>query len=97
MPRLNSKAGWVFGTSYLVISLLLLYRALHCSDGFFCGIAAFPMLIPAGFGYLLLLSDHLASPPILQWPLIVPTLVTNTAFYYLLGRWIGRIVGGRKS
>ena len=96
MPRLDSKAGWMLATIYLVISLVLLYRALHCRDDFFCGIIAIPMLIPAGVGYLLLFSNHLASPAILQWPLIVPTLVTNVAFYYWLGRWIGRIAGRRK-
>jgi len=96
MPRSDSKAGWMLATIYLVISLVLLYRALHCRDDFFCGIIAIPMLIPAGVGYLLLFSNHLASPAILQWPLIVPTLVTNAVFYYLLGRWISKIVGKRK-
>jgi hypothetical protein len=93
---LKSKAGWTLATIYLVVSLLALYRALHCSDDFFCGIAAIPMLIPAGVVYLLLFSDYLTSPAILQWPLIVPTLVTNAGLYYLLGRWIGRIARRRR-
>jgi hypothetical protein len=94
---LNSKAGWMLATIYLVVSLFLLYRALHCRDDFFCGITAIPMLIPAGVAYLLLFSDSLTSPAILQWPLIVPTLLTNAACYYLLGRWIGRIVSRRAA
>lgn len=93
---LKSKAGWTLATIYLIVSLALLYRALVCSDDFFCGIAAIPMLIPAGVVYLLLFSDYLTSPAILQWPLIVPTLLTNAAFYYLVGRWIGRTAGRRR-
>lgn len=91
---LKSKAGWMLSKIYLVTSLVLLYGAMHyCRDDFFCGIVAIPMLVPAGVMYLLLFSDYLSSPAIVQWPLIVPTLLTNAAFYYLLGRWIGRIAG----
>ena len=86
----KSKAGWTLAAIYLIFSLALLYRALHCSDDFFCGIVAIPVLIPAGLIYLLLLADHVSSPAILQWPVIVPSLLTNAALYYLLGRWIGR-------
>jgi hypothetical protein len=93
---LKSKAGWALAAIYLVVSLALLQRALLCSDGFFCGIVAIPMLIPAGFVYLLLFSDYVTSPAILQWPVIVPTLLTNAAFYYVVGRWIGRTVGRRR-
>jgi len=94
-PRIESKAGWILAAIYLAVSLVSLYLALHCRDGFFCGIRAIPMLIPAGVAYLLLLANHLDSPAILQWLLIVPTVVTNVAFYYLLGCCIGRIVGKR--
>ena len=86
----KSKAGWTLAAIYLVLSLVLLYRALHCRDDFFCGITAIPMLIPAGLVYLLAFSEYLSSPPPLQWPLIIPTLITNTYIYYLIGRWIGR-------
>jgi hypothetical protein len=93
---LNSKVGRVLAAIYLTVSLTLQYRALHCTDDFFCGIAAIPMLIPAGVVYLLLFSDYLASPAMLQWPLIVPTLVTNAAFYYFVGRWLGRTARRRR-
>lgn len=93
---LKSKAGWTLAAIYLAVALLSLARALDCREGFFCGIAAIPMLVPAGIVYLLLLADHLRSPAILQWPLIVPTLLTNAALYYLLGRWIGRIARRRR-
>jgi hypothetical protein len=96
-PRVSSKAGWMLAAIYLVVSLASLYRALHCRDDFFCGIRAIPMLIPAGVPYLLLFANHLDSPAILQWPLIVPTLVTNMVFYYLLGRWIGKLLGKRQA
>jgi hypothetical protein len=92
----NSKPGWALASFYLVVSLALLYQAIHCRDGFFCGIAAIPMLIPAGLVYLMLFSEHLASPAMLQWPLILPTLVTNAMLYYLLGRWVGRLVARRR-
>lgn len=95
-PRLNSKAGWTLAAIYLVVSLLLLYQALRCRDDFFCGIVAIPMLIPAGVLYLLWFADDLASPAILQWALVVPTLATNAVLFYLLGRWIGRIAGRRR-
>jgi hypothetical protein len=88
---LNSKSGWILASLYLIVSLILIYVALHCRDDFFCGIAAIPMLIPAGVVYLMLFSDYLASPAILQWPMIMATLVSNLAFYYLLGRWIGKL------
>jgi hypothetical protein len=93
---LKSKAGWTLAAIYLIVSLALLYRAMLCSDDFFCGIVAIPTLIPAGVVYLLLFSDYVSSPAILQWPLIVPTLLTNAAFYYLVGRWIGRTVVRRR-
>jgi predicted cobalt transporter CbtA len=89
--------GWMLATIYLVTSLVLLYRALHCRDDFFCGIIAIPMYIPAGIVYLRLFADHVDSPAALQWQIIVPTLVTNAAFYYLLGNCIGWIAGGRKA
>jgi hypothetical protein len=94
---LNSKAGWVLAAIYLVVSLASLFLALHCSEGFFCGVRAIPMLIPAGVPYLSLFANQLESPAILQWPLIVPTLVTNMVFYYLLGRWIGKLLGKRQA
>lgn len=88
---LKSKAGLTLAAIYLVVSTIILYEALHCRDGFFCGITAIPVLIPAGIVYLLLFSKYLTSPPILQWPLLIPTLGTNALLYYLLGRWIGRL------
>lgn len=88
-PR--SKAGWILAALYLVVSIAVLYQALTCSDGFFCGIKAIPMLIPAGVAYLLLFVDYLPSPAILQWPLVVPTLATNVVLYYLLGSWLSRV------
>ena len=63
---------------------------MHCRDDFFCGITAIPVLIPAGVVYLFLFSEYLANPPILQWPLLIPTLMTNAVLYYLIGRLVGR-------
>lgn len=91
----RSKAGWVLATLYVVVSSLLLVRALQCRDGFFCGITAVPMLVPAGFAYLLLLGDHLPSPAILQWQLVVPTMSTNAVLYYLLGLLLERLAKRR--
>ena len=94
---LRSRAGWALAGLYLAVALLALWRAFTCRDDFFCGIETIPMLVPAGFFYLWLLVDHLPSPALLQWPLIVPTLITNVVLYYLLGRLIGKRVSRRRS
>ena len=87
---LKSRVGLALATIYLVVSVALLFAAMHCRDDFFCGITAIPVLIPAGVVYLLLFSEYLANPPILQWPLLIPTLMTNAVLYYLIGRLVGR-------
>ena len=88
---LKSRAGWTLAVAYVVLSLWLLFRAWRCTDDFLCGAIAWPMLTPAGFVYLWLYGDRLASPAVLQWPLVLPTLLTNAALFYLLGGLLARL------
>jgi len=94
---LRSKSGWAVAALYLLASLLLLVHSAQCRDGFFCGVGAVPMLVPAGFAYLLLLADHVPSPAALQWPVFVPSMLTNAVLYYLLGALLGRLSQGRRT
>ena len=94
---MQSKTGWALAVAYLAVSAVALWQALTCRDGFFCGILAIPVLVPAGFVYLLALSDHVQSPAIMQWLVLVPTLITNTALYYGLGHWAGRLWHRRRQ
>ena len=70
---------------YLTAATFLFFEAKTCTDGFFCGIAAIPAFVPAGFLYSRILSPYVSSPAILQWEVIIPTVLTNTALYYFVG------------
>jgi len=48
------------------------------------------MMMPAGFAYLAMFADHLPSPAILQWPLLLVTVLTNLVLYFALGVVLGR-------
>jgi len=92
----KSRTGWTLATLYLVVSAICLYATFDCRDGFFCGLRAIPVLIPAGVVYLLVFAKYVASPAIMQWQVLVPAVATNVLVYYLLGRLLGRLWQSRR-
>jgi|GEM_PF-4622124 len=89
---LKSKLGYLLASVYLAVALIILIQVIQCQEDFFCGVIAIPLMVPAGFVYLALFSEYLPSPAILQWPLLVATLMTNTVFYYLVGLFLSRLI-----
>jgi predicted cobalt transporter CbtA len=87
----KSKAGWWLAALYLVVATLSLATALSCRSSFFCGFAALPALVPAGFLYLWLLADHVPSPAVLQWQVLVPTVLSNMVFFYAAGQVVAQL------
>jgi hypothetical protein len=82
----TSKIGLGAALLYLLVATAIYYHALIvCTDGFFCGVEAIPAATPFGLLFAPLLSDHVPSPAVLQWAVILPTVVCNAALYYLLG------------
>jgi hypothetical protein len=86
-PR-GARLGAVFVLVYVLVCAVLLVLAFGCRDGFFCGVYALGVMVPSGFLYLHWLSDSVPSPAILQWQVLLPTILTNVLLYYLLGRLV---------
>lgn len=82
----RSKIGVAAALLYLLAATAIYFHALVlCTDDFFCGVEAIPAATPFGLFFAPLLSNYVPSPPVLQWEVILPTVLCNAALYYLLG------------
>ena len=86
---LRSKAGVRAAILYLLASTAIYFHALViCADDFFCGVEAIPAAMPFGLLFAPLLSKYVPSPAVLQWAVILPTVLCNAGLYYLLGVFV---------
>lgn len=82
----RSKIGVAAALLYLLAATAIYFHALVlCTDDFFCGVEAIPAAAPFGLLFAPLLSNYVPSPPVLQWAVILPTVLCNAVLYYLLG------------
>jgi hypothetical protein len=88
----RSKSAVAAAALYLLVSIAIYFHAIViCTDGFFCGLETIPAAVPFGLLFAPLLSGYVPSPAILQWAVMLPTVLCNAALYYLLGVLVTRM------
>lgn len=96
-PR--SKVGWAFVMTYLALAAFFIYQAFTCI-GWVCDLVEFPVTIPFGLLYLVLLKlldpifvfGSITYAPFRNWLFIIPTLFGNSIIFYWLGVRIGKLL-----
>jgi hypothetical protein len=83
-PARHSRLAVWLAAIYLIAAVGCYAHALFiCRQDFLCGLEVVPVYFPAGTIY-----STLFERPALEWIVSVPTVITNAAFYYAIGRAI---------